>query len=260
MNGKAPRCISKRANRWYSFSQVGIDSQEDLLSAREQMDKAVSVVKRLIRYWWVVLIAMIVGGAASVGVALLAKPLYQSECKILYREVIRSEVIYGQGMQRDRDDAATRLQEAALSRPRLQQIIEDLNLFEKIRDEKGMVGAIEGMRKRIDFKAKGGDVFYIAYKGNSPEQAFEVTEELAKNLIEEERRDRAEQVAATKDFLEQELDTARTSLGDIETQVAQFIDKHPGFALDTLNQSAPGAFYRAPTTHQREHRGSTKEC
>ena len=224
---------------------MGIESDEDILSAREQMDRAAGVAKRLVRYWWVVAIAMFIGACAAVALFLIRKPLYLSECKILYREVIRSEVIYGQGQGRDRDDAATRLQETALARPRLETIIEDLQLFPQVRKDKGVDEAIEKMRKRIDFKAKGGDVFYIAFRGESPEQAFEVTEELAKNLIDEERRDRAEQVAATKDFLEKELDTARTDLSDSETVVAQFLDKHPGFALDTLNQSAPGAFYRA---------------
>jgi uncharacterized protein involved in exopolysaccharide biosynthesis len=210
------------------------------------LDNAASVVKRLIRHWWVIALVTVLGTGAAVAVALLKAPLYQSEVVILSREVIRSDVLYGgEGEARKRDDVAARLQEAALARPRLQAIIDELEIYPEIVKERGVVAAVELMRQRIEFKAKGNDVFYVSFLGETPDQAYQVTQQLAETLINVELIARAEQVTATKNFLEKELETAKSDLGDRESTVAKFLEKHPEFALDTFNMAAPGASYRA---------------
>jgi hypothetical protein len=206
-----------------------------------------AVTRRVRRYWWVVILVGFVGSCLAVAGALLRKPLYRSEAVLQYREVIRQEVLYGQDQQRDRGDVTTRLQEAALARNRLREIIDMFELYPDIvKDErKGYVVAIEEMKKRIEFKSKGGDVFYVAYLGESKEQAYQVTQRLAEALIEDEKVKNAEEVTATKDFLESELETASKALNEAIFNASKFLEKHPEFALDTFNMSAPGASIRA---------------
>ncbi len=205
------------------------------------------VARRIRRYWWVVLVVGLTGSALSIAGALLRKPLYKSEAVLQHREIIRQEVLYGQDQQRDRGDVATRLQEATLARSRLREIIDTFKLYPEIvnNEKKGYEVAIEEMRKRVEFKAKGGDVFYIAFLGEDRRQAYEVTQRLAEALMEEEAMTSAEEVTATKDFLEGELENASKELNEATAAATKFLEKHPEFALDTFSMNTPGATVRA---------------
>lgn len=188
-------------------------------------------------------LAVLLGAGASIGFALKKQHLYSSETVILYREVIKSEVLYGEDALVDREDVGTRLKEVVLSRKRLKDIISEMGLYPDVVNERGEEAAVEKLRQHIDFQAKGGDIFHISFTGESPEQAHQVTEYLAESLIAEEKRTRTEQVSATKQFLDDELAKAEAELALKEKGVAEFLAKYPEFGLETF--ASVGASVRA---------------
>jgi len=205
------------------------------------------IFRRVKRYWWVVVAVGTVGGGLSVAGALLRKPLYKSEAVLEHRELIRSEVLYGQDQQRDKGDISTRLQETVLSRTRLGEVIAEFELYKDIVYDRGSDAAVEEMRKQLEFKAKGGDVFYISFLGESKDQAHDVVQHIAETMIEQEALANAEQVTATKDFLEKELDQASKALNFANTAAIQFIEEHPEYAKDAYNMSTLGVGQRGKT-------------
>lgn len=217
----------------------------NLRSPRDQLEALVALAKRTLRRWWVIAAFAGIGMGASVWIALNGNNLYLSETVILYREMIKSEVLYGEQQMTDRENAATRLKEVVLARPRLQSVIDEMDLYPEVVRERGYVAAVEKLRSRIEFKAKGGDIFHISFRGESPDQAYQVTQYLAESLIEEEARARAEEVTATKGFLDDELTKAERELREREIAVAKFLARYPEFGLETYSQNSVGASVRA---------------
>ncbi len=67
-----------------------------------------------------------------------------------------------------------------------------------------MVDAVEELKKRVDFRAPGGDTFSIAFQGSSPNEAQTVTAELARLVIDGDAELRRDQAKVALDFLASE--------------------------------------------------------
>src|SRR5687767_7725872 len=98
------------------------------ITPRDQLDRVLRLVRRAFRYWWLVALFAGVGGAASTALALLRKPKFLSETVILYRELIPLSVLSGTQGGRDLRDLGGRVRELLMARPRLEQVIGELEL------------------------------------------------------------------------------------------------------------------------------------
>ena len=98
----------------------------------------------------------------------------------------------------------------------------------------GIVDAVAEFKKHIQFRAPGGDTFSVAFEGPSAEQAQQVTASLADTLIHEDTRLKAQQAKVTRDFLDLERKRTEKELQDAEQKLAEFMAKHPRFALDAV--------------------------
>lgn len=220
---------------------------------REQMDRAVSFLRRSTHFWWVVPLTMLLFGIAGLVFVLVRQPDYMSETVVLYAEGVRPPDPNGQPAPQSRNNA-TRLKELLFARGRLEKTIKQFNLYPDEIAERGMVGAIDEFRKDIIFKAPGTDTFTIAYKGKSPEQAQKVTERLAQSLMEEEGTLRKQQALVAREFLGGELKRASEALSNNERALAEFLAKNPGFALDSAimaGANSSGAAIRAAEAQSR---------
>jgi hypothetical protein len=81
-----------------------------------------------------------------------------------------------------------------------------------------------------------------------------VTERLAELLIAEDTRLRVEQANVTSNFLKAESGRAEEELRGKETELAQFLAKHPEFAVDTSGMATAGSAVRAAQTRERGSR------
>lgn len=214
----------------------------DSTDPREQFERLMSLVKRTLRHWWVVLITLIVGGAACAVFFVVRITPYRSESVILYSEGIRTNADAPQ-QTRTPQEAAVRLREMLMSRERLESLIRKFNLYPEVVQRFGYIDAVEEFRKHIQFRAPGSDTYNIGFEGRSPEQARDVTRALTQSLIDEETSERQKKAKITRDFLQEESERSEADLRKNEQELARFLADHPSFALDAmlLTPGAPAA-------------------
>jgi uncharacterized protein involved in exopolysaccharide biosynthesis len=209
---------------------------------REQVTRLRTFLRRALRFWPSLAITLIVGGVAFCIFSYFRQPAYRSETVILYVER-RSADDEARG-ETAQQAVTVRLKELLFSRPNLERVIKQFDLYPEVRSDYGMVDAVEELKKHVEFRAPGGDTFSIAFEGTSPTQAQRVTKELARLVIEGDSQLRKSQARLALDFLAGERKGRETQLRDAEEQLASFMAKHPRFALDAT-PLANGAAIRA---------------
>lgn len=220
-----------------------------LRTVRDRLDRALSIVLRTRRFIVPALVCMMLGTAASVAYAMLRKRVWKSETLILYREGIKpTDIVGGDDDAGDRaQKLGLRFKEMVLSRTHLEQIIHDEKLYPELVEERGMIDAVDEMRKHIGFRVQDGDTFGLSFEGPEPKLVQKVTARLADALIAENSRTHAEAAEVTKEFLDRERKRIETELKDKEQALAQFVGKHPEFAREAAvpGQPQPGTAVRA---------------
>ena len=210
---------------------------------RDQLDRVFDLVRRALRYTWLVVVVAVVGGGLSVLFALSRPHQYESETVLLYREMISQSVLQGRQIVQSSNALSARYKEMLLARSNLIQVVQEQNLFPDIVKDDGPVAAADEMRTRLTFRDRGAGTFQIAYRGDTPEQAQKVTERLADLLKEQDNKIRREQAEVTKNFLLSEKGESDAKLKEVEHDLAVFLAQHPEFAEDTQgggNQAGAG--------------------
>lgn len=219
-----------------------IDRPDSEPSVREQLVAIGDFFRRALRFWHVVLSALLVGAVAFGVFYRLHQPRFRSETVVLYVDKGGPEE-NGDTAEAQRS-VSLRLKELLVSRPNLERVISRFGLYPKLRERYGMIDAVEELKKHIDFRAPGGDTFSIAFDGDSAKQAQGVTAELARLVLEGDAELRKGQAKVALDFLVGERATREAELRDAEEKLAGFMAQHPRFALDTT-PLANGAAIRA---------------
>lgn len=222
-------------------------------TARDRLDRTLSLIARTRRFVVPTAIFLVVGSLISVAYAIIRPRVYKSETLILYREGIRATDIIGGEEQGDRaHKLGLRLKEMVLSRTRLEQIIRETRLYPKLVEERGVIDAVDEMRKHIAFRVQDGDTFGLSFESDEPTRTQAVTARLADALILENSRTNSEQAGVTKDFLDRERERTEKELKEKETSLAQFLAKHPEFARETATTGAgqAGSAVRAQAARQ----------
>ena len=217
-----------------------LGQQDREQGAGVELARLLGILRRAIFNWKPSAFIIALGLIAGVGFAVLRKPTYRSETIVIYRQGVRLNEERG-GVSLT---LGARLEEMLKARGRLEGLIEELSLYEKMKREKGVSDAIEEFRKDIQFKARSTDTFAIAFRGPDPEAVQRVTARLAQTLIEENQRLRVEQAKVQTEFLAAEKLRAESELKAKEQGLATFLSEHPEFAMDQ-NASASGVAVRA---------------
>jgi uncharacterized protein involved in exopolysaccharide biosynthesis len=212
-------------------------------SPREHLAFLTSFAPRIARAGWAGAVAFALGLVATAGMALSTSRLYRSEATILYERGVQAN---GQG---DAADPARlvgpRLKEMVNARPRLQTIIKEMKLYRSVVDKKGMVDAVEEMRKRLAVHAGEGYTHKVTYDGDSRDLAKTVLDRVVSGVVEEERQRRAKETDEAKLFLEKEREHADEDLKEKEGALSSFITKHPQLAAEAGAMAASGGLIRA---------------
>jgi polysaccharide chain length determinant protein (PEP-CTERM system associated) len=132
-------------------------------------------------------------------------------------------------------DRLSTLRQQILSTTRLSQIADEMNLYADERKSKTHEEIIEIMRKAIEVDIANANptrpdstlgAFAIAYSNEDRHLAAKVTNRLASLFIEENIKAREQQVLGTADFLDRELEEARSKLNEKEEQIKQLKQKY----------------------------------
>jgi len=211
-------------------------------SPREHLAFLTSLAPRVARAGWAGAVAFAVGLVVTAGMALSTSRLYRSEATILYEKGVQEN---GQEAGDPGRLVGPRLKEMVMARPRLQTIIKEMKLYRSIVDKKGMVDAVEEMRKRLAVHAGEGYTHKVTYDGDSRDLAKSVLDRLVGSVVEEERQRRAKETDEAKRFLQQERERADQELKEKESLLSAFLTKHPQLAAEAGGVAATGGMIRA---------------
>jgi uncharacterized protein involved in exopolysaccharide biosynthesis len=203
------------------------------------LQRLVDLGRKTVRYWWLVAVFAIAGGVLSLVFALVRPKHYQSYAVRFYQERIRSSLLSNREEQVQRG-IGDRYRELLLARSQLAQIIED-PLLDPFPDEDDTELAIDKLREKIRFEARGANAFRITYTDEDPDRAKAVTQKLTKMLQDKDEYLRRDQARVTVEFALKQKNDAAKELAQHETELAEFLAKHPEFAQEALQPTAQGS-------------------
>jgi len=186
------------------------------------------------RRWWLALPAFGIWMAVW-GFAWFLPAVYRSETVILVEQQKVPETYVVPNVSADLQDRLQNMTQQILSRTRLLNIMEDFNLYPKLRARVTGDEMVERMRKDIQVELvqavnRSGNLsaFKVAYLSNDPILAQKVTSQLTSLFINENLRTRQEQSAQTTDFLAAQLEDAGRGLAAQEAKVKEFKSQYLG--------------------------------
>jgi polysaccharide biosynthesis transport protein len=193
---------------------------------------------------WQILIPTAVLLALSAAIIKSIAPAYRSSATILIEsqeipaELVRSTT------STFADQRIQVISRQVMTRANLRQIIEKFNLLSEARREKGGTSdaIVERVRRNISLELLSADTtdkrsgsktsatiaFVLSYEGETPEQAKKVTEELVSLFLNENVKNRQQQVAEAEKFLSEEAQRLEAQIADIEQKLAGFKLRNAG--------------------------------
>src|SRR5688572_26143289 len=98
---------------------------------RDRLQRLLDLGRKTIRYWWLVAVFGVVGGALSLAFAVLRTKTYQSWATLVYQERIKTEVLSPNREEVVQRNIADKYRELLTARELLEQIVREpaLNPF-----------------------------------------------------------------------------------------------------------------------------------
>lgn len=142
-------------------------------------------------------------------------------------------------------DRINSMSQTILSRTVLTTIINTFGLYQRERSRKPIEDVIEDMRRTIQIlpvSTVGGPgrevpAFEIRFSYENRYTAQRVTQDLVSRFIDQNVRDRGNQVFQTSQFLKDQVDQAKKELDDIETKLTNFRIENNGRLPDQVNSN-----------------------
>lgn len=184
----------------------------------------------IVKRRWLLLVPFAVGLAATPLLARFAPERYRSDAVLL---VIPQQVpkdLVSPTITMSLDERLPAITDQILSRSRLEQIIQQLDLYPVERSREVMEDVVAKMRLDISTSAVGKDInsFRVGYVSDNPQQAQKVAERLASLYIEQNLKDRENQAESTSQFLTAQLEEAKKRLVVQEKKLEEYRKANAG--------------------------------
>jgi polysaccharide chain length determinant protein (PEP-CTERM system associated) len=173
-----------------------------------------TVVEIARRRKWLIILPAIVIAAIAVVVVYQLPNVYRSETLILVVPQRVPESYVRSTVTARIEDRLQAISQQILSRTRLEQIVNDFDLYRDDREDgELMEDIVEDMRTYdIGLNVVKGDAFRVSFAADDPRVAMRVAERLGSLFIDESLRDREILAQGTNEFLATQLDEARRQL------------------------------------------------
>src|SRR6478752_5344882 len=164
---------------------------------------------------------------------LLLPDRYKATTTILVDPQKVSEKYVSPTVSSDPGQRLSTITQQVLSTTRLQQIIDDMQLYSELRGKLSREELIDLMRKDITITVKQGSsaglsAFTIEYEGRQRQQVAQVANQLAASFIEWNVKNREQQAQDTTEFLDAQLKEAKQNLEQQEARLSAFKMRHLG--------------------------------
>jgi polysaccharide chain length determinant protein (PEP-CTERM system associated) len=187
-------------------------------------EEYIEILRR--RIWYIVIpFVLILTGASAY--AIFAPRLYKASTLVLVSPQRIPEAFVQATVTSKVEERLQSIAQEVLSRTRLEQIINDLKLYQKERKSLSREDVVALMQKDIKIelptrKEESKGFFTISYIGRDPNTVTTVANRLSSQFIEENLKLREQQASGTTEFLAIELTTAKAKLDQLETAVTQY--------------------------------------
>jgi polysaccharide biosynthesis transport protein len=186
------------------------------------------------RRWWIIGAACVTPVITLVVLSFIPNR-YKSEATLV---VVQQQVSQRYVTPNGTTDITSELQaikQEVLSRSRLQEIIRKFGLYPKATARLAPEQLIESMLRDIEIQPlesaptrKDFDAFKISFTGDSPTTAQQVTSTLTSLFIQEDLKTREAQATNTTNFLDEQLQLAKTKLAEQEEKLREFKTQYLG--------------------------------
>ncbi|HEY4056855.1 MAG TPA: hypothetical protein VGM39_09605, partial [Kofleriaceae bacterium] len=222
----------------------------------DKLQHAGDVARKTARYWWLIALFALAGGALALSFAVFKAKKYESWSTLFYQERIQSSLMTPGREEMVQRNIGDRYRELLLARAQLETIVSDpkLNPFP---DEQDTEVAIDDLRKSIRFEARGANAFRILYHDTDAARAKAVTAKLTDLLQTKDEELRNDQAERTVTFATTQKEAASKELEKREQALATFLAQHPEFAQEK-ETSAEGASIRAIRDAKPTRTGNSK--
>jgi protein tyrosine kinase modulator len=190
---------------------------------------SVSVIKRLL--WsrrWMIVIPLVVFSGGAIAFSYSLPNLYQSETTILLIPQRVPETYVRTTVTTRLEDRLRTMREQILSRPRLEGLIQEFNLYPAESKKLLMEQLVQRMRDQVNISLVRESSFRIAFTYGDPVIAAKVTEQFATAFRDENLRDRELQADSTSRFLDSQLNDAKRRLVEQEKKLEDYRRRHSG--------------------------------
>ena len=188
---------------------------------------------------WLALLVFVAVFTAVVSVTIFLPSIYQSTTTILIERHQVPEAFVQSTITGGIDFRLQTLTQEALSRSRLESLIDRFDLYRDMRQRVPLEQVIERMREDIVLnqnqtrgpKGDQGDstsAFTISYKGRDPQQVAQVANTIASFYIDENLKARERQAVETALFLRGQLDEMKQRQDEQEQRLRQFKERYMG--------------------------------
>jgi polysaccharide chain length determinant protein (PEP-CTERM system associated) len=188
------------------------------------------VVRAIARWRWVILIPFAIGVAIAPLLAGFAPERYRSETLIMVVPQRVPDIYVKPTITESVEKRLPAITDQILSRSRLEQIINEMDLYREERARQVMEDVVAQMRLDVNVRVDGRDAdsFRVSYVSDNPETAQRVAERLASLYIEQNLTDRNNQAESTSQFLESQLEQARQRLIAQEKKLEEYRRQYSG--------------------------------
>ena len=175
---------------------------------------------------------------AAVSLAFFLPSLWTAKAVILVDRQQVPEAFVKSTVTTDVESRLLTLSHEIISRSRLIKIIDQYNLYPKLRQTHSAEDLAEQMRRDIRIEFQGDDrdrrtgprtvAFNVAYTTGDPRVAMAVANSLAALYVDENVRYREKQAVGTSEFLESQLQEVRNRLQSQERKITEFKERYMG--------------------------------
>lgn len=192
-------------------------------------------IELALKHRWYLIIPFCLSMAIGITLIFVLPKMYEASTLILVRPQSVPTDYVQSIVTSDIEARLNTISQQILSRTNLEKIINQFNLFmTPEKEDMYMEDKVADLRGRINIdlestgSKKEADAFSISFLDSNPEVVARVVNGLAALFIDENLRVREAQATGTTDFLDEELETMRQRLQNVELQLREYRKEHMG--------------------------------
>jgi len=189
------------------------------------------------RRWLVITLLAVVGGVAGYFVSRVLPRRFTSQTLVLVQTPTVSTDLVKPLVPDNSNQRLAAMQQQILSRSRLEPVIQEFGLYHEDLDRVPMADLVERLRSAITItpvqpmaerRAQSLPGFYISVVFNDPRLAQQICAKITNMFLEENLQRRQGQTKQTDEFLEAQLEEAKSKLDEQDAKLAAFQRRNQG--------------------------------